>query len=640
MLRQPAPFLATRVHALHRFQGKSPAPPYRFFCSSSASNATPWIRHSGECALLLRFGTDIDMEVNKKMLAYLAVLDKLPPLDGLVELLPTYASLFVKFDPLKVSSSEVEKWCLSASSSTSSGSEVVDEPRQISIPVCYGGEYGPDIAEAAEIAGLSSAEEVVRVHSNGDYRVYFLGFMGGFPYMGGLPAVLAKVPRLQTPRQKVPKGTVGIAGGQTGVYTIDTPGGWYMLGRTPENLFDPSKDPPSLLRAGDLVKFVPSEDSAMQKTGLTKALSPPERPWIQILSPGPLTTVQDFGRSGYARYGVSYSGAADKLALRMGNVLLGNEAGAAGLEVMMGGLKFRCLDACAIALTGADCEAKLKRRGQGRSQELRMNEALLLQCDDEVDLSFPKDGMRTYVCVQGGVDVPIVLGSRSTDIRGGLGGLQGRSLERNDTIGRLSREGAEPLQPALVRAAHDPLRSVNAASGKTWRLRVLPGPGDPRTGEVFVKELQALLDARFNVSSRADRMAVCVAQEGKDEANAAAKQVEKYRDIPYGISEYVPPELIMGKWMNFGSLVGGQQLSEGSISGTVQLPPDGNPVILLAEHQTTGGYKVPAVVIQADLWQVGQMKPGDKLSFVPTSPEEAVSALRQLHAHAHETKNL
>jgi len=231
-------------------------------------------------------------------------------------------------------------------------------------------------------------------------------------------------------------------------------------------------------------------------------------------------------------------------------------------------------------------------------------------------------------------DVPPVLGSRSTDIRSGLGGFQGRKLEQGDTVGMLSSAGT--LGVKRQKSSQDPLR----ASGKTWQLRVLSGPGDPQTNVMATKQMKQLIESSFNVLPRADRMAVVLSQEGKDEASAAAKQVAEHAHIPYGLSEYKPPELLMGKWMNHSALIGGQQMSEGCVSGTVQLPPDGNPVILLAEHQTTGGYTVPVIVIQADLWQVGQMRPGDTVKFVETTPEEAVEALRQLVERARETKPL
>ena len=262
--------------------------------SSGPSGAqVPWISYAGEGGLLLRFGTDIDMEVNKKVLAYLKMLDKTPPLSGVKEVLPAYASLLVHFDPLKVSSSEVEQWCRDAAASIQGATGAVDAPRVVSIPVCYGGEYGPDVDAAAQLAGLPSGKELVQMHSEAEYSVYFLGFMGGFPYMGGLPPALASVPRLPTPRQKVPQGAVGIAAGQAGVYTVSAPGGWHLLGQTPMTLFDPSQDPPAMLRAGDVVKFVPSlEDTIPEATAPPPATVEPASPWMEIVNPGPMTTVQ------------------------------------------------------------------------------------------------------------------------------------------------------------------------------------------------------------------------------------------------------------------------------------------------------------------------------------------------------------
>jgi len=255
-----------------------------------SKDGAPWSCQVGEGALLLRFGTEIDVEVNKKVLAYMAILDNTPMLNGVTEILPSYASLLLHYDPLKVSSSEVEAWCSSSAAAFESVQVSVSEPREISIPVNYGGEHGPDIDEVARKIGVS-AEEVLRMHSEGDYRVYFLGFMGGFPYLGGLEGTpLANIPRLPTPRQQVPGGTVGIAAGQTGVYTVSTPGGWHLLGRTPVSLFDPTMDPPAMLRAGDKIKFVPTTEAIPEQDVLDTTFGSSSshvisNPWVEVLSP-------------------------------------------------------------------------------------------------------------------------------------------------------------------------------------------------------------------------------------------------------------------------------------------------------------------------------------------------------------------
>ena len=241
--------------------------------ATSSLRPPPWERVAlvGESALLLRFGTTIDLEVNKRVIHCLAALDRAPQLAGVKDMLPAYASLLVHFDPLAVSSAEVEHWCAEAAAAAHRGAD--DEARRVvTIPVRYGGEHGPDIDEAARIAGLGSAEEVARLHAGGDYRVFFLGFTGGFPYLGGLPEELKVVPRLPTPRQAVPRGAVGIAAGQTGVYTIDSPGGWHLLGRTAKALFDPSRCWVHKVAPGEIARRVaPGE--------IARRVAPGEKAW-------------------------------------------------------------------------------------------------------------------------------------------------------------------------------------------------------------------------------------------------------------------------------------------------------------------------------------------------------------------------
>jgi inhibitor of KinA len=193
----------------------------RVLSSSSSSPSSPpkslpalWTRPAGEGGLLLRFGNQIDLATNARVVRHLQRLDATVPPKGVLEVLPAYASLLVHFDPLEVSAQEVEAWCLSVAADSGSGSGSgggggggggdgdASSRRTVAIPVRYGGKHGPDMEAAAALAGLTQ-EEVTALHASGDYRVYFLGFTGGFPYMGGLPEELAGVPRLTTPRQKV-----------------------------------------------------------------------------------------------------------------------------------------------------------------------------------------------------------------------------------------------------------------------------------------------------------------------------------------------------------------------------------------------------------------------------------------------------
>jgi KipI family sensor histidine kinase inhibitor len=212
----------------------------------------PRLLVAGDSALVVEFGDEISEEVNRKVHALSYALEK-NPLPGLGEAVPAYRSLLVHYDPLCLSWDEVKA---SVTDILQKCEEItLPEPRVIEVPVVYGGEFGPDIEFVAEHNGLS-VEEVVRIHSAATYLVYMLGFSPGFAYLGGMPEAIA-TPRLETPRTLVPAGSVGVAGEQTGIYPIATPGGWRLIGRTPLKLFDPQRDPPTLLRPGDTVRFVP-----------------------------------------------------------------------------------------------------------------------------------------------------------------------------------------------------------------------------------------------------------------------------------------------------------------------------------------------------------------------------------------------
>ncbi len=207
---------------------------------------------AGDSALVVEFGDEIGQEVNRRVHALAYALEK-NPLPGLGEAIPTYRSLLVHYDPLRLSCDRVQAHLANL---VQKGEEIpLPESRLVEVPVVYGGEFGPDIGFVAEYHGLS-VEEVIALHSGATYTVYMLGFTPGFAYLGGLPRALA-TPRLPTPRQLVPAGAVGIAGEQTGIYPLATPGGWRLIGRTPLQMFDLNRDPPTLLRPGDRVRFVP-----------------------------------------------------------------------------------------------------------------------------------------------------------------------------------------------------------------------------------------------------------------------------------------------------------------------------------------------------------------------------------------------
>lgn len=207
---------------------------------------------SGDRGLLVKLGDSIDRKTNRRV-HILSENVRRTNLDGVEDIVPGYCSLLILFDPLKKSYAALLQEIQSLNQNLVYGNP--RQTRRLEIPVCYGGDYGPDLEDIATLHQLSEAE-VIRQHSSSDYLVYFIGFCPGFPYMGEVPSSIA-TPRLARPRIRVPSGSVGIAGSQTGIYPIETPGGWRLIGQTPVKLFDPSSEPPNLLRAGDSVRFVP-----------------------------------------------------------------------------------------------------------------------------------------------------------------------------------------------------------------------------------------------------------------------------------------------------------------------------------------------------------------------------------------------
>lgn len=206
----------------------------------------------GDSALLLTFGEGIDPATSDRI-HHLAGLLGRGALPGITGLVPAYAALAVHFDPLAWDPASLERELARLEAAPAEPLP----PRVVVVPVRYGGASGPDLGEVAAHCGLPEAEVVAR-HCAPLYRVHFLGFAPGFPYLGGLDPALA-TPRRATPRTQVPAGSVGIAGAQTGIYPLESPGGWRLIGRTPLALFDPLREPPCLLRAGDLLRFEPVE---------------------------------------------------------------------------------------------------------------------------------------------------------------------------------------------------------------------------------------------------------------------------------------------------------------------------------------------------------------------------------------------
>ncbi len=204
----------------------------------------------GDSAILIQLGDAIDPALNARVHALDAILQTSP---AVIETVPAYCTLLVHYDPLKSTYSEIK---ILIEEKTSLLDESTYRPsRRLEIPVLYGNASGPDLEPAAATLALSPSE-LIRLHSEREYTVYMMGFTPGFPYLGILNEKLT-LPRMSTPRTRVPAGSVAIAGSQTGIYPVDSPGGWHILGHTPLKLFDPTSETPFLFAPGDTVKFIP-----------------------------------------------------------------------------------------------------------------------------------------------------------------------------------------------------------------------------------------------------------------------------------------------------------------------------------------------------------------------------------------------
>ncbi len=213
---------------------------------------------AGDATLVAEFERRIDPDVNARVIDAAGAIER-EAIPGVRDIVPTYCSVAVCFDPLKTDVERLQAR-IGAVCAASRDRRPPTPGRTIEVPVCYGGEYGPDLDEVASYAGIS-AREAIEIHAAVEYRVFMLGFLPGFPYLGVVDPRIA-APRRPTPRPRVPRGSVGIAGRQTGIYPIEAPGGWQLIGRTPLEPFDAARPDPFLFRPGDRVRFVAIEPSA------------------------------------------------------------------------------------------------------------------------------------------------------------------------------------------------------------------------------------------------------------------------------------------------------------------------------------------------------------------------------------------
>ncbi|WP_027087771.1 5-oxoprolinase subunit PxpB [Cohnella panacarvi] len=562
--------------------------------------AAQWIvQPLGDRAFLLAWG---GADISARQVAAVARRIRRAAPAWLQELVPAYRSIAVHIHMRFAGLSPLQ-----ASEELLRALEVFDiapkaaDTRLVELLVRYGGEDGPDLEASASRSGLT-VPQFIEKHSEAEYEVAMIGFAPGFPYLSGLPAELSQ-PRHETPRLSVPAGAVGIAGGQTGVYPVASPGGWQIIGRTTAKLFRPEDGEPFLLASGDRVKFVPIEGSETESVASTRL--PDVEPTaseravargpaaLAVVKPGMLTTVQDLGRPGWQAYGVSVGGAMDAIAMRAANILVGNKEEEAGLEMTLLGPTLDVAQDLLVAISGADVEAF------ANGEPLPMNKPILLRSGTKLSFGRVTGGCRAYMAVAGGIDVPLEMGSRSADLRARIGGGGGLPLSTGDSLC-----AGQPTALSLVLA--DTLLRRVRSDGRRWgtvpwaasllgpkraperlsecRLRVLVGAEWETFGD---QARRTLLDSAYRVEASSDRMGI----------RLSGPVLSRLSDT--------------------------ELRSHGVVPGTIQVPQSGQPIVLAPGCQPTGGYPKLAHVITADLPLLAQLAPGSIVRFELAKLEDA-----------------
>ncbi len=509
----------------------------------------------------------VELDDLPQTLALLASLQA-EPIAGIEELVPAARTLLVRYRPTKVSHAAL----VERIGARSLMAQVERSATLIEIPVDYSGE---DLDEVAQMLGISR-EEVIRRHTGSEYRVAFTGFAPGFAYLsGGDPGL--NVPRRSTPRTRIPAGAVGLAGSFSAVYPQASPGGWQLIGVTATPMWDLGREVPALLQPGFRVRFI---DMAGRPALAPPASTPrpaaapiePDGAALEIRSAGLQALFQDTGRHGQAGQGVSASGAMDQGALRAANRLVGNPSDTACVEIAYGGFQLVCRGEAVVAFTGADAPIELASAGGARSAAPGY-QAIALSDGDSLALGAPRAGSRSYLAVRGGFAIAPVLGSRSTDT--------------------LARVGPAPI------AAGDLLPVCPVARGAIVGLHEQPPADLPTTQQTITLDL--VMGPRTDWFTP-EAVALLASQVWKATPQSNRVGLRLAGEQP--LARANPAELP----------------SEGTVLGALQVPPNGQPVLFLADHPLTGGYPVIGAVAAYHLDRAGQIPIGASVRFNPIHP--------------------
>ena len=533
---------------------------------------------AGDKAVSVVFGSVINKEINGRVRALKNALLSLN-VDGITEMVTTYAALAVPFEPALIRRKDLIAKIEAVLPEITAAETKAGPVKEI--PVLYGGEAGPDLSDCAAKEGKTE-EEIVRIHTSHEHYIYMLGFSPGHPYSARDEEPFS-FGRRETPRVRIPERSVVVQRNLTNITPFSQPCGWRVIGSTPLDVTDYGRSEPFLFEAGDRIKFKAidraeydrirekEEKRRQAEKENAEAIFGDSPSDLEILSPGFMTTVQDEGRFGYQAYGVSPAGPMDARAFHLADLLAGNAQNTAALELCVTGPEIRVNTNTTVALCGADFGMRID------GVPVPSYAGVPVQKGQVISFTPAKRGRYGYLAFRGGIYVPEVMGSRATLMKNQLGGVSGRKLAAGDRL----KLGFGLLAGGALRRLS---AEVPAAKEETVTLRVVKGPQD----DMFTKEsLRYFFNHGAVVTDACDRQG----------ARLQARPLEftGAKDI----------------------------VSDGISFGAIQVPGDGQPILLLSDRQTTGGYAKLGTVITADLGKAGQLQPGQQVRFVEVSPETA-----------------
>ena len=520
------------------------------------------------------------------------------PIKGVTELVPAARTVLVHFRPTAISATDLLAEISQRGAAAAARGRSDEQPgRLVEIPVRYNGE---DLPEVAELLGIS-VKEVIARHTERPWLAAFAGFAPGFVYLAeGHPSF--QIPRRKSPRTRVPAGSVAVAGDFSAVYPSDSPGGWQLLGVTDIPMWDLDRAEPAYIQPGFRVQFRdastvsvpvsrPSEPVgaldrhaaggvAVAASGSGSMPGPAATDTgadttpaahIESVRSGIQTLFQDAGRAGMSELGISPSGALDAVAMRQANRMVGNPVNTPVLENVLGGLQLRSHGRTVLAVAGADAPLSV-RAADGREWPVAGNQAIALDDGDTLKLGSPASGLRCYVAVRGGWHATPVLGSYATDTLARIGppAIQAGT--------RMGVGGAVPRDRLHATYAADP--DVKRALPRPGALVVLDVVLGPRTDWFTDDAIQRFSQQEWKVTPQSNRIGMRL------ESDTPLTRV-RHDELP----------------------------SEGTVTGAIQVPISGQPVLFLADHPLTGGYPVIAGLASHHLPLAAQIPIGCRIRF-------------------------